>query len=137
SDDIVVTIPEGMNVWEIDKVLVDMKLINEGQFASIALEHEGYLFPDTYHLNNPATARPGAGDGVHKELLDKMLANFEAKTAGLFDGLSADGAKNAIVTVASMLEKEGKKDEDMKLISGIIYKRQEIGMLLQIDAAVT
>lgn len=143
SDDIVVTIPEGMNVWEIDKMLTDRGLISEGRFSSIALEHEGYLFPDTYHLNNPETAgraADSAGAGkpeLVRELLDKMLANFEAKTEGLFDSLSADGAKNAIVIVASMLEKEGKKEEDMRTIAGIIYKRQELGMLLQIDAAVT
>jgi UPF0755 protein len=35
-----------------------------------------------------------------------------------------------------MLEKEAKTSHDMALVAGIIYKRMEIGMLLQIDATV-
>ena len=34
STDIVVFIPEGSNIWEIDKRLADVKLITEGEFAS-------------------------------------------------------------------------------------------------------
>ncbi|MDP3697075.1 MAG: endolytic transglycosylase MltG, partial [Candidatus Taylorbacteria bacterium] len=39
--------------------------------------------------------------------------------------------------IASMLEKEVREPQDMALVAGIIYKRLELGMLLQIDAAVT
>ena len=41
-----------------------------------------------------------------------------------------------ILTLASIIEKEVSSDEDRKLVSGIFYKRLEIGMPLQSDATV-
>jgi len=40
------------------------------------------------------------------------------------------------IIIASMLEREVQSDEDMRLVAGIMYKRMEIGMPLQIDATV-
>ena len=36
--------------------------------------------------------------------------------------------------MASILEAEGKTEEDRKIIAGILYKRLEIGMALQVDS---
>ena len=63
------------------------------------------------------------------EIIKKMWENFEEKTRGLTITPQA-------VIVASMLEKEVRKAEDMALVAGIIYKRLELGMPLQIDATV-
>jgi UPF0755 protein len=41
-----------------------------------------------------------------------------------------------ILTIAAMVEREGRVDHERPLIAGIIYNRLEIGMLLQIDATI-
>ncbi|OGN26148.1 MAG: hypothetical protein A3B17_02210 [Candidatus Yanofskybacteria bacterium RIFCSPLOWO2_01_FULL_45_72] len=54
-NDIVVTVPEGFNVWEIDKKLAERELIREGDFARKYYKKEGYLFPDTYRVSQPSS----------------------------------------------------------------------------------
>jgi UPF0755 protein len=41
-----------------------------------------------------------------------------------------------IITMASMLEKEVRSLEDKKIVSGILWKRMEVGMPLQLDATI-
>ncbi|MDP3900745.1 MAG: endolytic transglycosylase MltG [bacterium] len=85
---------------------------------------EGYLFPDTYYLRS--------GDGV-EGLVVSQLKNFQDKTSGL----DLKG-KNLfeVVTIASMLEKEVRTYEDKRMVAGILYKRLEHGIPLQVDATV-
>lgn len=118
SDDLLVTVPEGLNVWEIDGVVSAAGLAGSGSFVSGYLEDEGRLFPDSYRLGDSATA---------VELAEKMQQTFTERTSGYSDEQ---------VIVASILEKEAKTAEDMALVAGIIYERLDIGMALQIDATV-
>jgi UPF0755 protein len=126
TDDVVLTVPEGMNVWEIDELLQAKGLIVPGSFARIWQESEGVLFPDTYRLDR--TVASAADEFGNADVIGTVL-----RTA--FDGkASAYSAEQVIV--ASMLEKEAKKPEDMALVAGIIARRRELGMPLQIDATV-
>ncbi len=118
-DDIQITVPEGMNSWEIDAVLARAGLIASGEFVKAAINNEGKLFPDTYRFKKNA--------GV-QDMISRMLDNYSAKAPGL--------KKNDLI-IASILEKEAKTKEDMEIVSGIIKNRIEKDMLLQIDAAVT
>lgn len=128
SDDVEVTIPEGANVVDMDRILAKAGLIKEGDlWESGAAELEGYLFPDTYRFRPEATLT---------EITSKMIENFKDKTGGS-EGTKFKNLKfKDIIIVASMLEKEVQKSEDMALVAGIIYRRLELGMLLQIDASV-
>lgn len=45
-----------------------------------------------------------------------------------------DVTEKEIVTIASLIEREAAGENDMRLISGIIHNRLELGMPLQIDA---
>ncbi|OGM97237.1 MAG: hypothetical protein A2817_02455 [Candidatus Yanofskybacteria bacterium RIFCSPHIGHO2_01_FULL_39_8b] len=134
SDDVIVAIPEGVNIWEIDKKLADLDYISEGEFASPYYSDEGYLFPDTYRLHNDQQLMTN-DQRLVEELRIKMGENFQNKTGELFKNLSLEKQKEIII-VASILEKEAKTEEDMKLVAGIMYKRLDTGMLLQIDATV-
>jgi UPF0755 protein len=118
-NDITVFIPEGENVWEIDERLTAAGLITEGAFARKYIHDEGYFFPDTYRF------KPGA---TVDEIAQRMKWNFTSKVNPLMD--------RTTVTIASMLEKEGKTAEDKAIIAGIILRRIKIGMALQIDASV-
>lgn len=90
---------------------------------------EGYLFPDTYRI----FAESGA-----KALVRRMLSNFDAKlTADLRAEIEASGRSVfGVVTMASIIEREVRSDEDMAIVSGIFWKRLEIGMGLQADSTV-
>ena len=90
---------------------------------------EGYLFPDTYFL----TRDMGVAD-----LLTLMVRTLErnfppemaVKAAGL--GLS----KHAVVTLASLIEKEAQVDSERELISAVFHNRLRRGMRLQCDSTV-
>jgi len=127
STDIIVFIPEGSNIWEIDKRLANAGLIIEGKFAAAYGSKEGYLFPDTYHF------KPGSLLG---EIAQKMEQNGEEKTKTLIGGLSAP-IRDRIITIASIIEKEAREESDMHLVSGVISNRIKRGMHLEIDATVS
>lgn len=85
---------------------------------------EGYLFPDTYKIFQSA----GAVD-----LTVKMLDNFGLK---LDEKIRADIARQgktvfAIITMASLLEKEVRTEEDMKIVSGLFWQRIKNGQALE------
>ena len=67
-----------------------------------------------------------------------MLSNFERKMIPELKSQMQEKGKSVfeIITMASMLEKEVRSLEDKKIVSGILWKRMEAGMPLQIDATV-
>ena len=121
SEDIIITIPEGSNIWEIDRKLFEAGLIlKEGDFFSSAKQLEGSLFPDTYNFKKDASVY---------DIIKKMRDNFLDKTEELELGINT-------LIAASILEKEIKTKEDMEIVSGILWKRLAKRMPLQIDATV-
>ncbi len=89
---------------------------------------EGFLFPDTYLVRPTASAA---------DLLDKMLANFEARLpAGFRERVSARGLTlYQAITVASLIEREAVVDEERPIIASVIYNRLAAGQRLEIDAS--
>jgi UPF0755 protein len=130
SDDIRILISEGFNIWEIDQRLADLDLIKAGEFSSAYHNEEGYLFPDTYRMNAEA-----GGSEFAEIFRERMRDNFNNKTGKLLAGLSLAESKEIII-IASILEKEARTEKDMKLVSGIIRNRIQLGMPLQVDATV-
>lgn len=124
-DDLAITIPEGFNVWEIDRRLAEIGLIKAGDFFKSASIKEGFLFPDTYRLKKSQNSQE-----IIDELILKMKVNFDEK-----DEMVGLATWDQIV-VASILEKEVQNSEDMALVAGIIYKRLDLKMPLQVDATV-
>lgn len=122
-----ITIPEGFSNREISKVLNEnLQDFNEKVFLSRAQKKEGYLFPDTYFLKSITSAQ---------EAIKLMEENFEKKIASIRPLISASGhSLQDIVIMASIIEKEALTEEDRGLISGILWKRIEMGMPLQVDA---
>lgn len=91
---------------------------------------EGFLFPDTYLIDPEATL---------KEIVEEVLLNFNEK---LTPDLRAE-IKNQnksifeIITMASLLEKEVRTYDDKQMVAGVLWKRLEINMPLQVDATIT
>lgn len=101
---------------------------------------EGYLFPDIYFFasNTFSTIVENVLSKKLEMIVRKMLDNFGKKlTPDLRKEIK--GQKKTIfeiITMASLLEKEVRTIEDKKLVSGILWKRLENKMPLQVDAAV-
>jgi len=121
------TIPEGSSAKTIGIIAAPiLTAVEVEQFTNDALPFEGYLFPETYYVPPTYTT---------DELITLLRATFDEQTASLQKDVLATGrALHDVVVMASLLEKEGKSEESMKLISGILYKRMELDMPLQVDA---
>ncbi len=123
------TIPEGFTVAQIADELARTGLGDRGRFLEMAQGLEGYLFPDTYLLPR------GLGE---EAIIERMRARFndvvgpELRKAARERGLSLQ----ALVTVASMIEREARVPEERPVIAGVIYNRLRLGMRLEIDATV-
>jgi UPF0755 protein len=87
---------------------------------------EGYLYPATYNLSR---------GGNEEQLISQMVAQFEKKYAEFKTGGGDTGglSRHAIVTLASLIEKEAVSSEEKPLISSVFHNRLRIGMPLQSD----
>lgn len=90
---------------------------------------EGFLFPDTYRVFNDATAQ---------EIVKKMLDNFDGKLTAEMraDIKKQDKTIFTIITMASIVEREGLSEENKKMIADIFWKRLAAGIPLQSDATI-
>jgi UPF0755 protein len=134
SNDYQILLAEGFNIWEIDRRLAEYGMSEPDKFAQKYLSHEGYLFPDTYRIARPSDENFDL-NLISDEVFNKMKATFNEKTSVSFEGFS-DKRKKEVIIVASMIEKEARAESDMKIVSGIIWKRLENDWQLKIDATV-
>jgi UPF0755 protein len=126
------TVPEGFNILEISE-LFDVKLsnFNKEAFLAAAIDREGYLFPDTYFFFTTDT---------EVDVIRSLSDNFEKKISSLRPQILAaqnltKRTEREIIIMASIIEKEAKGGVDRGHISGILWKRVDLGMPLQVDAA--
>lgn len=85
---------------------------------------EGYLFGDTYEVYADATPQD-----VIIKMLDKFDSVFLDEYYARAEELNM--TIDEIVTMASVVEREGILDEELPIIAGVFYNRLEDGMLLQ------
>ncbi|KKU69657.1 MAG: Aminodeoxychorismate lyase [Parcubacteria group bacterium GW2011_GWA2_47_21] len=129
AETVAVTIPEGFNVYQIASTLQAAGIVPREEFLKEAIGEEGFLFPDTYEFFK---------DSKPKVIISKMKKNFEEKTAIFTEDIEKQKKDTRdIIIMASLLEEEAALEKDRKLISGILWKRITLGMLLQVDAALT
>jgi len=120
-----ITIREGATNEEIAKILSE-KLVNfdKDLFLNNTKDKQGYLFPDTYFFY--PQDKPD-------EIIKKLSNNFDLR----IKNIPLDDFKNKnlsdIITMASVLEGEASGQEDIGIISGILWRRISMGMPLQVD----
>ncbi|MEK7558575.1 MAG: endolytic transglycosylase MltG [Patescibacteria group bacterium] len=122
-----VTIPEGLS--RKGMAIIFEKIIptfDKEKFITETENDEGYLFPDTYlFFPNVAT----------EEIISTMKLNFDKKIRPLGDDIKKSGKTiKEVIIMASILEKEAHTREDREIIAGVLWKRIQIGMPLQVDA---
>lgn len=93
------------------------------------LSLEGFLFPDTYRVYRDASL---------ESIIEKMIANLEKKLDQTLRDEIAKQKKTVfeVITMASLIEEEVRSEEDRAIVSGILWKRLERGIPLQVDATV-
>ncbi|MBG9979701.1 endolytic transglycosylase MltG [Facklamia sp. DSM 111018] len=153
--DTTLTIVEGMQLSEIAEMVAESTPIEADEFMEKAdnkdfisemtekfpsllsplaeiegLKHplEGYLYPATYDYM--------AGMSVD-ELLEKMIGKSNIEYQKLKEDLNnTEFSYHEILTLASIIEREGVTDEDRSMISGVFLNRIYAEMPLQSDITV-
>jgi UPF0755 protein len=137
-----VTIPEGYTAREIASTLASHALGDASAYEHLFLHGggttaggertptlEGYLFPSTYLIptaDDPEQVTKILVDQFHKELPRDAAARAKALGRTVPE----------VVVIASLIEREGKADEDRPLIASVIYNRLRRGMPLEVDASI-
>ena len=137
-----ITLPEGITIRKITKLLNDKGLANEKDLLKIAFSSdflkslgipgksiEGYLFPDTYCFTRHLPP---------EVILTNMVENFRKKTKDLPWEKAKDFglSRYQIVILASIIEKETSLKEEMPIISAVFHKRLKKGIRLCSDPTV-
>jgi len=122
-----VTIPEGSTLAEFDARIAEVLVtIESGDIVKAAGQKEGVLFPDTYLLEEFMT--PEDVVMILTQTFDEKLKAFDEEIS------QSNFSREEIIILASIIEREAKGEESMRIVSGILQKRLMIGMLLQVDA---
>jgi len=137
-----VLVPPGANLYDVAELIEAKKLSTAEAFLAAAaspavlerleipgVSAEGYLFPESYVFVKPVTP---------EEILESMVRQFrrsvppdaekQAKEAGL--------SLHQIVTIASIIEKETRLEEERPIVSAVIRRRLALDMPLQMDPTV-
>jgi UPF0755 protein len=132
-----VTIPEGASIFEIAARLEEAGLGARQDFLDAAVKQaglvadldpdarslEGYLFPDTYQFERKASSA---------QIAATMVRRFRTVASEL--GLK--GNMHAVVTMASLVERETAVDAERPLVASVFENRLAKNMPLMTDPAV-
>ena len=126
-------VPEGKNMFDIAAAAERLKLFPAERFLETARDPapirdldpqaptlEGYLFPNTYRLSRNATP-------------NQLCLMMTGKFREVWRGLRTDASVHRTVTLASLVEKEGKLPDERPVIASVFARRLEIGMKLDCD----
>jgi UPF0755 protein len=136
------TIPEGYTLKQIADQVGKLPGKSAAAFLAVAASDrvrsqfeppnvhnlEGLLFPDTYFIEDKDT---------EEAILTRLVTTFDtvANSEGLGAGAVGHNAYETL-TIASLVESEGKVAADRPKIARVIDNRLNIGMPLQVDATV-
>lgn len=146
-DELTVTFPEGFTLEQMAERVATRGIGTKEEFLAAAapknfiqdfplLEDipeernlEGYLFPDTYRLGEENSAA---------NVIERLIANFHRRfSPEMREAVEkSDRSLDEIVIMASILEREVQSDNDMTVVSGILWKRVDDGVGLDADATV-
>ncbi len=103
---------------------------DDKQFLALTADLEGQLMPETYKIA-PLSDTATIVDVLHGQFVHDILENPELQPQFAASSYS----QNEIITLASLLQREGKSLSEMKMIAGILYSRLEDHYPLQLCAS--
>ncbi|MDZ7859075.1 MAG: endolytic transglycosylase MltG [Candidatus Krumholzibacteriota bacterium] len=137
-----IVVPEGFMVKEIASLLYSKAGIDSSAFESAVRDDlfieklgfeaeslEGYLFPDTYLISWPYTARE-----IAAQMVERFKTVYSEEITERADSLSM--TMHEIVTLASIVQAEAMLKSEMPRISAVYHNRLEKGMKLEADPTV-
>ncbi|HYA67677.1 MAG TPA: endolytic transglycosylase MltG, partial [Acidimicrobiales bacterium] len=138
------TIVPGLTVWEVANSVGDLPGHSAGSFLSVATSGavpSPFAPPGTDNLDGllgtgTYVVVPGESD---RALLTEMVARFDrtAASVGLVSGAAAlDMTPYQVVTVASIVQKEGVYPQNVAKVSAVIDNRLAADMPLQMNSTV-
>lgn len=131
-----ITFPEGLTRFGVGERLQRWGVCTQAQFVAASTDPhllaelgvvgptaEGHLFPDTYRIRDDATAAAVVTRLVKtsQARLAELAAEQPAEVASLTSTLGFD--LNAVVTLASIVEKEAAVPEEQPVIAGVFLNR--------------
>ncbi len=133
------SLPEGYSIFQAAELLEQKGYFSRTEFLGKCRDRtllvrlgvseasaEGYLYPATYNLSRGGNAEQLIGQMVEQSR--KRYAELTANKGG-----AAGLSRHAVVTLASLIEKEAVSGEEKPLISSVFHNRLRIGMPLQSD----
>ena len=89
---------------------------------------EGYLFPAVYDYYDDATI---------EDLVEQMISTTDARLQPYYEAIANKNLTvNEVLTLASLVEKEGSTDEDRRNIASVFFNRLNTEMPLQSNIAI-
>lgn len=139
-----IVIPEGSRVGQIVEAIVKASDLSEDEVTD-ALDNpddiglpaaadgnpEGYLFPATYSVEDGMSARDLLRQMVAQTIKVEQELDIADRAAEL------DLSSEEVLTVASILEYEARRDEDYAKVARVLYNRLEEDIPLQLDSTVS
>ncbi|MBC8066925.1 MAG: endolytic transglycosylase MltG, partial [Deltaproteobacteria bacterium] len=148
-----VTVPEGKQMLEVARILADAGLSDYAAIEAAMRDKktlnelgvpgetvEGYLFPDTYQFNldDAPAAIIAKMVARHQGVYADLRRNYREEAQDLADDLGFDD--HAVVTLASIVEKETGAKHERPLIAGVFLNRLRFSSfkpkLLQTDPTI-
>ncbi|HEL1602582.1 TPA: endolytic transglycosylase MltG [Streptococcus suis] len=106
------------------KLFASLPAANSG----VIYQLEGYLFPAVYEYSDETTI---------EELVEQMIAAMDNRLQPYYETIAAKNLTvNEVLTLASLVEKEGSTDEDRRNIASVFFNRLNATMPLQSNIAI-
>jgi len=130
ANEVSVTFVEGWTLEEMGEYLESQDVTSREEWNSVATHDlEGYLFPDTYRFLKGVSVEDIVSR-MREEMDEKISSDMRVELD------RNDISIHEILTMASIIEREVRSDDDRKMVSDIFWKRISIGMGLQADSTV-
>ncbi|NQN57602.1 endolytic transglycosylase MltG [Streptococcus suis] len=96
--------------------------------SGVIYQLEGYLFPAVYEYSDETTI---------EELVEQMIAAMDNRLQPYYETIADKNLTvNEVLTLASLVEKEGSTDEDRRNIASVFFNRLNAAMPLQSNIAI-
>jgi UPF0755 protein len=136
--EIIVTIPEGLTIYETARIMAHHEVVDESRFIELCYDEEfiselglalssleGYFFPDTYSFSSMQN---------EESIITALVENFTKKIEQ-FNLMSADSI-HQVVILASIVEKEAKYEDERPIIARVFLNRMKMTRPLESCATV-
>ncbi len=124
-----VVIPEGFSAQQIAERLDAAAICRRHDFMRLVTRRrlEGRLFPTTYYLDSHS--EPEA-------VIRRMVAEFDKTIPPFYQASGSRLGLESALTLASIVEREARRDAERPLIAAVYLNRLRLGMRLEADPTV-